>query len=389
MRKNAVYAGLFGASLLLLTVFGESVLPLLLLGAMALIIAVSLLLSRVFAGAVTAAAAVESVSERNRALTGTVTLTNRSRFPFLYLGVAAEMRNLLTGEVTEQTVFRAVPPRGKTVSSFSFSSRYCGKARFTVKALVYADYLGVFRFSRPVGASSEALILPEMFPLDVTVVKSGVTEPECDRFSPYRSGDDPSETFAIRDYEPGDPLRSVHWKLTGKFDRLVIREASLPVDESVLILFERVVLPGGAPAAAAVRGALGEIAVSLSQKLTEMKIAHTVGWLSAGSGAFAGHRVDSEETFQLLLTELLSVSELEGTENTVEGYMKAVHPGNYSNIIYLASVSPENLFLLPPTAKKTVILCADDGAGAAVSGEADLYGVTPENYETALYPLMI
>ena len=47
-----------------------------------------------------------------------------------------------------------------------------------------------------------------------------------------------------------------------------------------------------------------------------MKIAHTVGWLSAGSGAFAGHRVDSEETFQLLLTEILSVSELEGTEKS-------------------------------------------------------------------------
>ena len=389
MRKNRILAGGIIAALLLLTVFGESVLPLLLLGAMALTAAVSLVLALYFSRFVTAEAETDSLAEKNAALHGAVTVKNDSRFPFLFLGTDTETRNLLTGEVTAATLFRPLPPGAAVRNEVSFASAYCGKTRLTVRKLVFCDFFGVFRFSRPVGVSSEALILPELIPLGVTVVKNGVTEPECDRFSPYRSGDDPSETFAIRDYEPGDPLRSVHWKLTGKFDRLVIREASLPVNESVLILFERIRPKGKAKPSPAARNALGEIAVSLSRELTEMKIAHTVGWLTAGSGAFVGHRVDSEETFQLLLAETLSVSELEGTENTIEGYVRTRNGGGYSNIIYITSVLPENLFLLPPTAKKTVIFCGVGEGDAAVSGEADLYGVTPENYETALCPLMI
>ena len=44
------------------------------------------------------------------------------------------------------------------------------------------------------------------------------------RYSGSRPGDDPGETFDIREYREGDSIRQIHWKLTGKMDRLIIRE---------------------------------------------------------------------------------------------------------------------------------------------------------------------
>lgn len=43
-----------------------------------------------------------------------------------------------------------------------------------------------------------------------------------------RKGSDASEMFDIRDYVPGDDIRTIHWKLSGKTDELIVRQASAP-----------------------------------------------------------------------------------------------------------------------------------------------------------------
>ena len=58
------------------------------------------------------------------------------------------------------------------------------------------------------------------------------------RYSGARPGDDPGETFDIREYQEGDSIRQIHWKLTGKLDKMMIRQRSFPVDDTVLILAE-------------------------------------------------------------------------------------------------------------------------------------------------------
>lgn len=49
-------------------------------------------------------------------------------------------------------------------------------------------------------------------------------------------GNDPSEIFEIRDYIPGDDMRSIHWKLSGKMDRLIVRQASNPAHYNLLLM---------------------------------------------------------------------------------------------------------------------------------------------------------
>lgn len=371
--------------LLLLTFFGESMIPLYVLFAVILIIGASLLIGVATVKYLDVEVSAEDLTEKNHTLSGVVTVINRGRFPFPVLKGEIEVLNLLTGEVVVQKLTFAVPPKGASSAEVRFTSAHCGKISLSVKRLQVCDYFGLFRFSVLRNADAAALVLPEVFPMDVTLMKTGVTEPECETFSPYKAGNDPSETFGIRDYEPGDSLRSIHWKLTGKFDRMVIRESSLPVNESVLILLERVCPVGRATSSAAVRNALGEIAISLSQALVDRDIAHTVGWLRAENGTFVGYRIDSEESFQLLMGEILSVYEIEGKEDTVEGYLKTNEHNDYSNIVYISSHPSEHVSFLPMMAKKTMLLCSD----GEVYGEGDFYVATPQDYATSLYQIMI
>ena len=51
-----------------------------------------------------------------------------------------------------------------------------------------------------------------------------------------RKGNDLSEIFDIREYVPGDDIRSIHWKLSSKTDTLILKEASDPSHYNVVIL---------------------------------------------------------------------------------------------------------------------------------------------------------
>ncbi len=46
-----------------------------------------------------------------------------------------------------------------------------------------------------------------------------------------------SETFDIREYRPPTPA-SIHWKLSSKMDKLMVREASHPSNYDVFVLVD-------------------------------------------------------------------------------------------------------------------------------------------------------
>lgn len=75
---------------------------------------------------------------------------------------------------------------------------------------------------------------------------------------------------------PGDSLRQMHWKLSGKLDRLVIREASLPVRRSVLLFWERAqkAVPEGTDAQA-------DVVVTFCRSLLEAGVQFTIAWNDA------------------------------------------------------------------------------------------------------------
>ncbi|MFR7744089.1 MAG: DUF58 domain-containing protein [Acutalibacteraceae bacterium] len=45
--------------------------------------------------------------------------------------------------------------------------------------------------------------------------------------------------FQIRDYVPGDSQRQIHWKLSHKYDKLIVKDPSLPITRSAAVFWER------------------------------------------------------------------------------------------------------------------------------------------------------
>lgn len=83
-----------------------------------------------------------------------------------------------------------------------------------------------------------ACIYPHSVKVRIERSKATVGSPKEDGVIQNRRGNDPSEMYDIREYVPGDDIRSIHWKLSCKTDQLILRQASEPSHYDVVVLLD-------------------------------------------------------------------------------------------------------------------------------------------------------
>ena len=99
---------------------------------------------------------------------------------------------------------------------------FCGVFENAVLKLRFCDPLGLFRFSHKVRRPLSVLVLPRLIPLPPS--SSLRQEEEALPNAPESNERGVSSVAGVRDYVPGDPLRSIHWKLTAKWNHLMVKE---------------------------------------------------------------------------------------------------------------------------------------------------------------------
>ena len=148
--------------------------------------------------------------------------------------LAAE--NTVTGETACMTL-----PEGES----AVSGRLCGCLTLRITGVTVWDAFSLLPVPAPCRARGQLCVMPDTFPLDMEDFQALRPRREGSVYDPGRRGTDRTETFQVRDYAPGDSLRQVHWKLSGKTGRLVVRDPARPVDHRLTVLVLRP--PSGPP----------------------------------------------------------------------------------------------------------------------------------------------
>ena len=108
------------------------------------------------------------------------------------------------------------------------------------------DYLGLFYIPKKINKSSTVLVMPNLPQVDlIDKMSQVINEEEGMIYSQERPGDDATEIFAIREYVPGDNIRKIHWKLTTKADKLMVKDFSLPIKENDTVIIDVFNTPQG------------------------------------------------------------------------------------------------------------------------------------------------
>lgn len=279
------------------------------------------------------------------------------------------VRNTFSGQrERERFLFTTSPQR--QLFQHQLTSQTCGQVVCRVEHLWVCDHLGLFAL--PVRCPREVTVYfwPTVHPLELECLESSTPDSEGERYSQKKPGDDPTELFALREYQEGDRLSRVHWKLSQKLGRTLVKELGLPLSDHLLFLLD---LSGDGLEADALLDALA----SLSAFLAEGEHAHRVLYWSPGKEQFRCQEVTQFQDLLPLWQELLA----SGSHFSFPPLGEEVLPTGISHGIYLCRAPQaqpllvlENKF---PSARLTVIqTCPEE---TKLPGE-----VRPASLETVL-----
>lgn len=125
---------------------------------------------------------------------------------------------------------------GKSSFDSSLTAKLCGETRIRCISAKITDPFGLFLFRCPPCAECRTVIYPNPVEIELSRSDDLIGTADTEDIVQNRRGNDPSEIFDIREYAPGDDIRSIHWKLSCKTDSLIVRQASEPSHYDAVVL---------------------------------------------------------------------------------------------------------------------------------------------------------
>lgn len=255
---------------------------------------------------------------QNRVYTGQpfpvlVRCENDASLPTSRLRATVLLKDLWSGaDLTAQGVFQ-LDGKEKGSLQLSFTPSYSGVYHVTLQGLECWDHLGLFRHREAVKDYTQTLcVLPEN--PERTLLELDLGREEGDGgLARLRSGESPVETYDIRAYRQGEPVRRIHWKISVKKMELMVRELGEPMDAMNRIYLN---LQASGKSERSQWENFLRTAYSFSLSLLSAQRPHFVCWVDIDQGTMAEYQVRDEMEAEQMLCGLLYAKTWQQGEKT-------------------------------------------------------------------------
>ena len=138
---------------------------------------------------------------------------------FAFCRINAEVTDHMAG--TTKKLALIVHDKGTT--KIPVDTSHCGSYSYKMPKIDIYDLFGFFHFSKTIGKDSEIVVKP------VPAMPERMPDMFGFKAKSLRKAKQPNtEIYDIRDYQMGDPVKSIHWKMSAKKDKLLVKE---PLEE--------------------------------------------------------------------------------------------------------------------------------------------------------------
>jgi uncharacterized protein (DUF58 family) len=197
-----------------------------------------------------------------------------------------------------------LPPMGRASAGYRARLLQRGRHRFGDVRLVSVDPLGLSLVAAPLEAPAEILVYPRVVPLPERCLPRGAGSQgfRDDLFTRRGEG----ATFhGVREYQPGDPLRRVHWRSSARWGRLTVVEFD---DERSCDLVLALETRRGSPAGEGPENSF-EYAVTVAASLASLaaECGYGVRLVAPGLDAAVGSGERGPEDLALIMETLAGV----------------------------------------------------------------------------------
>lgn len=165
-----------------------------------------------------------------------VKVQNTSFFPVFRMRLITAVKNRLTGSEYEIPYELSVAPRKTKSICIPIESVYCGRIDGEVIRAEVFDFLSLSGWKAASKSRGNCYIYPEAVSTDVSILEQCQKE-EMNIQNRYlhSKGNDISQILDIRDYQKGDNIKTIHWKLSKKLGHKLVKELDMPASQDVIL----------------------------------------------------------------------------------------------------------------------------------------------------------
>ena len=371
MLKNRVFYVLLLAAAALIYIFTNTYYTLTLLAVCVVLPVVSLVLMLIAGRGIKIELLLPQTAEK-KAASLTYRINNPGRYPVARITFQIRLENQMTGAFRERRVSATAGSRETVTAELSLQNSKVGTVVVSTNKIRVYDAFGLFVFRKSDLPDQAVIIYPDMRNVEVHMENPVENTGDGSRYSPDRPGQDVSEIFALREYVPGDEIRKIHWKLSGKTDRTMVRDFSLPLNYSVFLLLE---LTRGSEELV---DAQVEIFLALSRTLLENGISHNMGWYDAAEERFNVEELDDFEELELAAAGVLSSYAVEESGAALDFYSASGYRSRSSILLYVVTEPKTDKIaeLEVYQRMKTILIYEDETAAKAAAQEIEAVTVS-------------
>jgi uncharacterized protein (DUF58 family) len=166
-----------------------------------------------------------------------VILDNDSIFPNMNVDVNITLENALFKTRGKHTLCIPAYAHGTDVVDYQVGQSLVGVLKVSADEIFVTDWMGFVRIRKDCNAERDYVVFPSGVmgvKTDMSAVSYGMNEAE----ESQKKGNDFSEVVDVREYQPGDKLQNIHWKLSAKKEILMVKERESMSSSRLMVLVE-------------------------------------------------------------------------------------------------------------------------------------------------------
>lgn len=268
-------------------------------------------------------------------------LYRESGLPLGTVEIEMESENIHYGEREIRKIRLQPSEKRKMKFVYPYIFEDCGNVRISVSNVRCYDLLGLFAMKKKMNYKGTIMVYPPMPKMNISLQRKPETLYSGDQFDPYKRGQDVSEMANLRGYVEGDAFNRIHWKMSSKLDRIMVREFAFPSNYNTVILSDMMKCADGENIPNECNNAVVAFTAQISACMLQQSQKHEVGYVLKGE--YRWMPVDSTESQEQLMVSLLS-RPVEKDKNRAESmylFLRGNLKNNYTKLIYITPAYDE------------------------------------------------
>ena len=273
----------------------------------------------------------------------------------------------------------ALNTRGRREVQIPLDADRYGRTEVLVERCWCEDPLGLFRYPLPWSKYQSCVVYPARYGLATNVKHIPLSRAFGTTYDESRSGSDVDEVFDIREFQAGDHLASVHWKLTSKFDVMMSRQFSLPVDfELIVVSLGALEDDEGNALSVELLNGVASVGEAISSDLLQQGLSHD--YALPVKGEFVSVMVDGLEAMSATSELLLGAPLSERYGDAVACLLSSEVSARFTKCILVSAIYDERLWTQLALEMDLSVVLVVRGTGVQeVNGNYDLVVVDTED----------